>query len=58
MIAGLADALVGVVRAGHRKRAWLSAGARAMTFGLAPGDRVITSDYTGFDAVDRIVLTR
>lgn len=26
--------------------------------GLAPGDRVITSDYTGFDAVDRIVLTR
>ncbi|GFE86881.1 efflux RND transporter periplasmic adaptor subunit [Steroidobacter agaridevorans] len=26
--------------------------------GLAPGDRVITSDYTGLDAVDRIVLTR
>lgn len=26
--------------------------------GLAPGDRVITSDYTGFDEVDRIVLTR
>lgn len=26
--------------------------------GLAPGDRVITSDYTGFGAVDRIVLTR
>lgn len=26
--------------------------------GLAPGDRVISSDYTGFDEVDRIVLTR
>jgi HlyD family secretion protein len=26
--------------------------------GLAPGDRVITSDYTGFDEVDRILLTR
>jgi HlyD family secretion protein len=26
--------------------------------GLAPGERVITSDYTGFDEVDRIVLTR
>lgn len=25
--------------------------------GLAPGDRVITSDYTGLDRVDRIVLT-
>jgi HlyD family secretion protein len=25
--------------------------------GLAPGDRVITSDYTGLDVVDRIVLT-
>lgn len=26
--------------------------------GLAPGDRVITSDYTGLDQADRIVLTR
>lgn len=26
--------------------------------GVAPGDRVITSDYTGFDEVDRIILTR
>jgi len=26
--------------------------------GLAAGERVITSDYTGFDRVDRIVLTR
>jgi HlyD family secretion protein len=25
--------------------------------GLATGERVITSDYTGFDRVDRIVLT-
>lgn len=25
--------------------------------GLAPGDRVITSDYTGLDRIDRIVLT-
>ena len=24
--------------------------------GLAPGDRVVTSDYTGFDRIDRIVL--
>jgi HlyD family secretion protein len=26
--------------------------------GLAPGDRIITSDYTGLDQVDRIVLTQ
>jgi HlyD family secretion protein len=26
--------------------------------GLAPGERVITSDYTGFDRVDRIILER
>jgi len=26
--------------------------------GLAPGERVVTSDYTGFDQVQRIVLTR
>jgi HlyD family secretion protein len=25
--------------------------------GLAPGDRVVTSDYTGLDRADRIVLT-
>jgi len=25
--------------------------------GLRVGERVITSDYTGFDKVDRIVLT-
>lgn len=37
MIAGVADVLVGVVRAGHRKRAWLSAGALMMTFVVATG---------------------
>jgi HlyD family secretion protein len=26
--------------------------------GLAPGDRIITSDYTGLDQADRVVLTR
>jgi HlyD family secretion protein len=26
--------------------------------GLAAGERVITSDYTGFDRVDRIIFTR
>jgi HlyD family secretion protein len=26
--------------------------------GLAPGERVITSDYTGFEKVERVVLTR
>ena len=26
--------------------------------GLAPGDRIITSDYTGLDEVDRVILTR
>jgi HlyD family secretion protein len=25
--------------------------------GLAPGDRVITSDYTGLDRAERVVLT-
>jgi HlyD family secretion protein len=25
--------------------------------GLRPGERVITSDYTGFDKVERVVLT-
>jgi virulence factor Mce-like protein len=37
MIARLADTVVGVVRAGHRKRAWLSAGALAMAFVIASG---------------------
>ena len=26
--------------------------------GLKPGERVITSDYTGFEKVDRIVLAK
>jgi HlyD family secretion protein len=26
--------------------------------GLRPGERVITSDYTGFDKVDRIILEK
>ena len=26
--------------------------------GLKPGERVITSDYTGFDKVERVILTK
>ena len=26
--------------------------------GIQPGERVITSDYTGFDKIERLVLTR
>jgi HlyD family secretion protein len=28
-----------------------------ITSGLSPGERVIISDYTGFDRIDRIELT-
>lgn len=37
MIGAAADALVGVVRAGHRKRAWLSAAALVVTLVVASG---------------------
>ncbi|MEZ0342392.1 MlaD family protein [Mycobacterium sp. pV006] len=35
MIGAVADRVVGVVRAGHRRRAWLSAGALVLTFVIA-----------------------
>ncbi|UXA18717.1 MlaD family protein [Mycobacterium sp. SMC-4] len=35
MIGAVADRVVGVVRAGHRRRAWLSAGALVLTFVVA-----------------------
>ena len=37
MIAAIADRVVAVVRAGHRRRAWLSAGALVMTLVMATG---------------------
>ncbi len=37
MIAAIADRIVAVVRAGHRRRAWLSAGALIMTLVVAVG---------------------
>ncbi len=57
MIAGLADALVGVVRAGHRKRAWLSAGALAMTFVVATGYLLIGAlQVNPFDSDYRVTV--
>ena len=41
------------IKAGRRTNQQLE-----IVSGLAVGERVITSDYTGFDKVDRIVLTR
>lgn len=37
MITGIADTIVNVVRAGHRRRAWLSAGALILTLLVATG---------------------
>lgn len=37
MITGIADTIVNVVRAGHRRRAWLSAGALILTLMVATG---------------------
>ncbi|MDO0972890.1 MlaD family protein [Mycolicibacterium frederiksbergense] len=57
MIAGLADVLVGVVRAGHRKRAWLSAGALMMTFVVATGYLLIGAlQVNPFDADYRVTV--
>lgn len=57
MIAGLADALVGVVRAGHRKRAWLSAGALMMTFVVATGYLLIGAlQVNPFDSDYRVTV--
>ncbi len=57
MIAGLADVLVGVVRAGHRKRAWLSAGALMMTFVVATGYLLIGAlQVNPFDSDYRVTV--
>lgn len=57
MIAGLADALVGVVRAAHRKRAWLSAGALATTFVIATGYLLIGAlQVNPFDSDYRVTV--
>ncbi len=57
MIAGLADVLVGVVRAGHRKRAWLSAGALVMTFVVATGYLLIGAlQVNPFDSDYRVTV--
>lgn len=57
MIAGVADVLVGVVRAGHRKRAWLSAGALMMTFVVATGYLLIGAlQVNPFDADYRVTV--
>ncbi|CAN7228911.1 MlaD family protein [Mycolicibacterium frederiksbergense] len=57
MIAGVADVLVGVVRAGHRKRAWLSAGALMMTFIVATGYLLIGAlQVNPFDADYRVTV--
>ena len=47
---------------GHAERRRIRVGRRSaeqveVLGGLKPGERVITSDYTGFDKVDRVTLT-
>ncbi|MGK2869521.1 MAG: MlaD family protein [Mycobacterium sp.] len=57
MIGGLADVLVGAVRAGHRKRAWLSAGALVMTFVIATGYLLIGAlQVNPFDSNYRVTV--
>ena len=57
MIAALADFLVGVVRAGHRRRAWLSAGALVMTFVVATGYLLIGAlQVNPFDSDYRVTV--
>lgn len=57
MIAALADVLVRVVRAGHRKRAWLSAGALMMTFVIATGYLLIGAlQVNPFDSDYRVTV--
>ena len=48
---------------GHADRRRIKVGRRSteqveILGGLKPGERVITSDYTGFEKVDRVVLTK
>jgi len=52
-----------VVSGGHADRRRIKIGRRnadqvEVLSGLKPGERVITSDYTGFEKVDRVVLTK
>lgn len=57
MIAGLADFLVGVVRAGHRRRAWLSAGALVLTLVVASGYLLIGAlQANPFDSDYRVTV--
>lgn len=57
MIGGLADLLVGAVRAAHRKRAWLSAGALVMTFVIATGYLLIGAlQVNPFDSDYRVTV--
>lgn len=57
MIGGLADLLVGAVRAAHRKRAWLSAGALVMTFVIATGYLLIGAlQVNPFDSEYRVTV--
>jgi HlyD family secretion protein len=48
---------------GHAERRRIRIGGRnaeqvEVLDGLRPGDRVITSDYTGFEKVDRVNLSK
>jgi HlyD family secretion protein len=48
---------------GHADRRRIKIGRRSadqveVLSGLRPGERVITSDYTGYDKIDRIILTK
>jgi virulence factor Mce-like protein len=57
MIAGVADFLVGAVRAGHRRRAWLSAGALVMTFVIATAYLLIGAlQVNPFDSDYRVTV--
>jgi HlyD family secretion protein len=52
-----------VVEGGHADKRRIRIGRRnaeqvEVLAGLKPGDRVITSDYTGFEKIERLVLTK
>lgn len=56
-------AMVADASGGHADRRRIKIGRRSteqveVLAGLAAGERVITSDYTGFEKVDRVVLTK
>ena len=56
-VAEKCEIVFSIVTDGAAVRA-VALGGESVLAGLKPGEQVITSDYTGFEKVDRVVLTK